>query len=138
MNEKAYFLYNNQYPLSTKTEDTRILHWAHYDHVKPWRIDEWKDKIELFLDEPEYRNPDPNIGNIPTLKPNWIPSLPTNPMEGSIIKGKNSRINLNSTKPKKGEKTDGIDEITMLDIYNSSYHLPRMSIHLYEYHFPLL
>jgi lipopolysaccharide biosynthesis glycosyltransferase len=58
----------NQYPLSTKTEDTRILHWAHYDHVKPWRIDEWKDKIELFLDEPEYRNPDPNIGNIPTLK----------------------------------------------------------------------
>ena len=40
----------NQYPLSTQTEDTRILHWAHYDHVKPWRLDEWKEKLELFRD----------------------------------------------------------------------------------------
>ena len=58
----------NQYPLSTCTDDTRILHWAHYDHVKPWKLDEWKDKIDLFLDEQEYRNPASDIGNIPTLK----------------------------------------------------------------------
>ena len=58
----------NQYPLSTQTEDTRILHWAHYDHVKPWKLDEWKQKIELFKDEKEYRWPAPDIGNVPTLK----------------------------------------------------------------------
>ena len=58
----------NQYPLSTQTEDTRILHWAHYDHVKPWRLDEWKQKIELFKDEKEYTWPAPDIANVPTLK----------------------------------------------------------------------
>lgn len=80
-------------------------------------------KIEEFLlpnkDERTFTNLN-SKGQIPTLKPNWIPSLPTNPMEGGIIKGKNSRINLNSTKPKKGEKTGGVDKITMLPIYNSS------------------
>jgi len=58
----------NQYPVHTLNEDTRILHWAHYDHIKPWTIDEWEDKVDLFQDVPPYPYPNKETGNVPVLK----------------------------------------------------------------------
>jgi lipopolysaccharide biosynthesis glycosyltransferase len=57
----------NQYPLSTINDDTRILHWAHYDHIKPWVLDEWRDKVNLFQDVPPYPHPNKQTGNVPIL-----------------------------------------------------------------------
>ena len=57
----------NHYPLYEMNVDSRIIHWAHYDHIKPWVVNEWKDKVELFQGKPPYNNPDPTIGNIPTM-----------------------------------------------------------------------
>jgi hypothetical protein len=49
--------------------DSRILHWAHYDHIKPWVINEWKDKVELFTGEgPGYEYPDVSVGNVPNAE----------------------------------------------------------------------
>ena len=45
--------------------DTRILHWAHYDHIKPWVVDEWNDKVDLFQDVPPYPGGGLDVGNIP-------------------------------------------------------------------------
>ena len=58
----------NDYPLRETTPDSRILHWAHYDHIKPWVVDQWKDKVELFQDVPPYPYPNKNTGNIPVLQ----------------------------------------------------------------------
>ena len=55
----------NDYPLRETTLDTRILHWAHYDHIKPWVVQEWAEKVELFQDVPAYPYPDLKIGNVP-------------------------------------------------------------------------
>ena len=56
----------NQYPLSTINEDTRILHWAHHDHIKPWTLDEWEGKVDLFQDISSYLDGGLSVGNIPT------------------------------------------------------------------------
>ena len=58
----------NQYPLSTMNENTRILHWAHYDHIKPWILNKWKAKVKLFKDVKPYPYPNKETGNIPVLK----------------------------------------------------------------------
>ena len=55
----------NQYPLSDINDDTRILHWAHYDYIKPWVIDEWAKRVDLFQDAPPYPNGGKDVGNIP-------------------------------------------------------------------------
>ncbi len=58
----------NCYPLSLMDQNSKILHWAHYDHIKPWVVDEWKDKVELFQDVPAYPYPNKKTGNIPVLQ----------------------------------------------------------------------
>jgi lipopolysaccharide biosynthesis glycosyltransferase len=59
----------NQYPLYDMTEDSRIIHWAHHDHIKPWAVNEWKDKVELFIGSgPGYKYPDVTVGNVPNAE----------------------------------------------------------------------
>ena len=59
----------NHYPLKLMDDDSRIIHWAHYDHIKPWVINEWKDKVELFTGSgPGYTYPDVTVGNVPNAE----------------------------------------------------------------------
>jgi len=55
----------NDYPLHEMSKDSKILHWAHYDHIKPWVLDFWKDKVDLFSDVKPYPYPNKAIGNVP-------------------------------------------------------------------------
>ena len=60
-------IYNQYKPIFNNTDETKILHWAHFDYIKPWALFEWSSKVELFQDVPPYPSPNKETGNIPTL-----------------------------------------------------------------------
>ena len=60
-------IYNQYKPIFNTTDETKILHWAHFDYIKPWALNHWKEKIQLFQDVPPYPYPNTKTGNVPTL-----------------------------------------------------------------------
>jgi lipopolysaccharide biosynthesis glycosyltransferase len=67
-------IYNQYKPIFSSTcieglssDSTKILHWAHFDYLKPWAINDWKDKVELFQDCTEYPFIDASTGYLPNL-----------------------------------------------------------------------
>ena len=45
-------IYNQYKPIFNYTDKTRILHWAHFDYIKPWSIPEWENKIDFLMSHP--------------------------------------------------------------------------------------
>ena len=60
-------IYNEYKPLWQFNEDTRILHWAHFDYVKPWNLKKYK-KYGLFEDIERRKEFPPKPSTIPFLK----------------------------------------------------------------------
>lgn len=60
-------VYNEYKPLYAFNEDTKILHWAHFDYIKPWNIEKYEE-YGLFEDLERRKETHPNPGNIPFLK----------------------------------------------------------------------
>ena len=60
-------IYNEYKPIWDFTEDSRILHWAHFDYVKPWALEEHKE-YGLFENLERRKEVSPNPATIPFLK----------------------------------------------------------------------
>jgi len=60
-------IYNEYKPLWHFNEDTRILHWAHFDYLKPWNLKKY-EKYGLFEDIERRKEFPPKPSTIPFLK----------------------------------------------------------------------
>ena len=60
-------IYNEYKPLWDFSEDTRILHWAHFDYVKPWNLEKYNE-YGLFEDIERRKEYPPKPSTIPFLK----------------------------------------------------------------------
>ena len=60
-------IYNEYKPIWAFDENTRILHWAHFDYVKPWTLEEYKE-YNLFENLERRKHSLPKPDTIPFLK----------------------------------------------------------------------